>query len=397
MKTKNIGPRTARAKGFDLREVTALSLILSLIFVLSILKGMFPPLPFHMRFGVVDEARGKQEKYRRFSAEFFDTFDTRVSFTAFAKDEAEFERYVNIVHDEMSRLHRLFDIYHDYDGLVNLKTVNEAAGTVPVTVDSDIVRLLELAKAAYEDTGGAVDVALGPVLAIWHEHREKAAGGNASVPSLAELQAAAVRVSAHDILLDRENSTVLLRYPGMSLDVGAIAKGYAVERAVERVRESGLRSGLLNAGGNVAVVGGPLDGRATWNVGVRAPGEGKNASAILDILYLADGSAVTSGTDQRYFMAEGRRWHHIVDPKTLFPAEGVSAVTVLHADSAVADVLSTAAFILPREEARALIAKHGAEAIWIEPDGTKFATPGYLKLSKLGGASAGNARNARNP
>jgi thiamine biosynthesis lipoprotein len=348
------------------------------------------------------EAKGE---YRRFSAEFFDTFDTHVSFTAFAKDEAEFERYTNVVHDEMRRLHRLFDIYHGYDGLVNLKTVNEAAGTAPMRVAPDIAALLEIAKAACEDTGGAVNAALGPVLAIWHERREKAAGGASApsdlVPSLAELQAAAVHVSARDILIDRENSTVLLRHPDMRLDVGAIAKGYAVQKAVERVREAGLRSGLLNAGGNVAVIGAPLDGRAAWRIGVRAPGadrlEDENASEILDIISLSDGSAVTSGNDQRYFTAGGRRWHHIIDPETLFPAEGVTSVTVLHPNSTDADILSTAAFILPLDKARALLAKRGAEALWVLPDGSKFATPGYLKLSKLGEGQAENKRSVRKP
>jgi thiamine biosynthesis lipoprotein len=333
---------------------------------------------------LMGEAR---EKHRRFSAEFFDTFDTHVSFTAFAKDEAEFERYADIVRGEMRRLHRLFDIYHDCDGLANLKTVNDAAGTAPVRADPDILELLALAKAAYEDTGGTVNAALGPVLAIWRERRERAARGDASVPTIAELQTAAVHVSAGDILLDRENSTVFLPYPDMKLDVGAVAKGYAVQRTVERLRKAGLRSGLINAGGNVAVVGAPLDGRAMWNIGVRAPGGNSAAEKIIDVLHLSDEAAVTSGSDQRYFTAEGRRWHHIIDPKTLFPAEGAASVTVLHPDSAIADILSTAAFILPRDEARALVAKHGAEALWVMPDGSKFATPGYLKRSKLGGAS----------
>jgi thiamine biosynthesis lipoprotein len=346
--------------------------------------ALFAVVSLYALVWAMGEAKGK---YRRFSTEFFDTFNTHVSFTAFAKNEAEFERYADIVRDEMRRLHRLFDIYYNYDGLVNLKTVNDAAGTVPVRADSDIMELLALAKAAYGDTGGAVNVALGPILAIWHERRERAAAGAPAppaVPSIEELRAAAVHVSAGDILLDSENSTVLLLYPDMRIDVGAVAKGYAVQKTVGRLREAGLRSGLINAGGNVAVIGIPLDGRAVWNIGVRTPGGNTEAAKILDILYLSDGSAVTSGNDQRYFMAEGRRWHHIIDPKTLFPAEGADSVTVLHPDSAVADILSTAAFILPRDEARALIAKHGAEALWVMPGGTKFATPGYIKLSKAG-------------
>jgi thiamine biosynthesis lipoprotein len=162
-----------------------------------------------------------------------------------------------------------------------------------------------------------------------------------------------------------------------------LAKGYAVQKAVELLRSSGLKSGLINAGGNVVVIGFPLDGRETWSIGVRAP---DGTGGLLDVLSLSDGAAVTSGNDQRYFTVAGRRYHHIIDPKTLYPADGVSSVTVLHPNSAVADVLSTAAFILPMDKARPLIAKRGAEAIWLLSDGTKFATPGYLRLSRLGGS-----------
>ncbi|MDR1979050.1 MAG: FAD:protein FMN transferase [Synergistaceae bacterium] len=332
---------------------------------------------------------GSRGKPRKFSAEFFDTFNTLVSFTAFVKDDAEFERYSNILHEEMSRLHRLFDIYNSYDGLVNMKTLNDAAGTAPMRVDPSIAELLEIARNAYDDTGGAVNAALGPVLSIWHDHRERALanGEDASVPSRSELIAAGSHISVHDIVIDRERSTVFLRYDDMRLDVGALAKGYAVQKTVELLRKSGLQSGLINAGGNVAVIGEPLDGRETWSIGVRAPSDG-DVSKILDVLYLSNGSVVTSGNDQRYFTAEGRRYHHIIDPKTLFPADGVRAVTVFHPDSATADILSTAAFILPRDEARSLIARHGAEAIWLMSDGTKLATPGYLRLSQLGGSAA---------
>jgi thiamine biosynthesis lipoprotein len=328
--------------------------------------------------------------YRKFSSESFDSFDTLVTFTAFARDEAEFKRYEDILRGEMGRLHRLFDIYHDYEGLVNLKAVNDAAGLAPVTADPSIIDLLELASDAYGYTSGAVNITLGPVLSIWHDHREKALenpGSDAAVPSFSELEAAAVHVSPGDILIDRERSSVFLRYAGMRLDVGAMAKGYAAQRAAQLVREAGLRSGLINAGGNVVVMGPPLDGRETWNIGVHAPSEENDMSKLLDVLYLADGSAVTSGGDQRYFTAGGRVYHHIIDPETLYPAENVKSVTVIHKDSATADILSTAAFILPLDKARELIVSRGAEALWVAEDGSKIATPGYLNLSKIGRSS----------
>jgi thiamine biosynthesis lipoprotein len=331
-----------------------------------------------------NDRESAQEEFRKFSLEFFDTFDTLVSFTAFAKNEAEFQEYAKIFHDEMVRLHRLFDVYNSYEGLINMKTLNDNAGGVPLHVDPAIAALLETAKDAYEDTEGAVNVALGPVLAVWHDLRERAsAKDDVSIPTPAELSAAAFHVSVHDVVIDQERSTVFLRYNDMRLDVGALGKGFAVQSAVELLRASGLKSGLINAGGNVAVIGTPLDGRETWSIGVRAPNGTSEKNELLDILYLSEGAVVTSGNDQRYFTVAGRRYHHIIDPQTLYPANGVNSVTVLHPNSTTADILSTAAFILPIDKARPLIARHGAEAIWLLSNGTKFATPGYLRLSQL--------------
>jgi thiamine biosynthesis lipoprotein len=333
---------------------------------------------------------GTSDRAEKFSAEFFGTFDTVVTFTAFAKDSAEFDAYLNVVRDEMTRLHRLFDVYNSYDGLNNIRTINEAAGAAPVNADPDIVELLEIAKTAYADTNGAVNVALGPVLSIWHDHRERALAdsADASAPSYEELSAAASHVSPDDIEIDRENSTVRLRYSDMRLDVGALAKGFAAQKTVEAARGAGLKSGLLNAGGNVIVIGPPLDGRGAWSVGIRAPAEDGDRSKLFDVVYLSEGSAVTSGSDQRYFVADGRRYHHIIDPETLFPAESVRSVTVLHPDSSAADILSTAAFILRLGGARQLIEKHGAEAVWVTEDWKTAATDGYLPLSKSGRENA---------
>jgi thiamine biosynthesis lipoprotein len=331
-----------------------------------------------------------EAEYRKFSSDSFDSFDTLVTFTAFARDETEFERYTKIVSDEMARLHRLFDIYHDYEGLANIKTINDMAGVAPVAVDPSIADLLEIMTDAYGYTGGAVNAALGPVLSIWRDYREAAGDAEGgAVPSIGELRAAAAHISPADILIDRDRSTVFLLHGGMRLDVGAAAKGYAAQKAAELVRMSGLRSGLINAGGNVVVIGRPLDGRETWNIGVHSPTAEGDMSKLTDVLRITGGAVVTSGNDQRYFTAGGRRYHHIIDPETLYPAENVKSVTVIHPDSAEADVLSTAAFILPLEKARELIERRGAEAMWVKEDGEKQATPGYLRLSEYAGTQDG--------
>jgi thiamine biosynthesis lipoprotein len=331
-----------------------------------------------------------------FSAEFFDTFDTVVTFTAFTKDRSEFEAYLKLLRDEMTRLHRLFDIYNSYDGIVNVKTINDSAGGAPVKVEAEVLELLEIAGNAYRDCDGAVNIALGPVLSIWRGYRERALsdGAGAMIPSYAELSSASRHMSAEDIEIDRDSSEVRLSYPDMRLDVGALAKGFAVQRSVELLRGAGLESGIINAGGNVAVIGSPPDGREAWNIGVRAPA-GEANSGIIDVLSISGGAVVTSGSYQRYFTAGNRRYHHIIDPKTLYPAEGVKAVTVLHPDSAMADVLSTAAFILPYAEARALILRHGAEAIWVTEDGKLIMTDGYRGLSRV--AKSADRRSLHDP
>ncbi|MDR1137217.1 MAG: FAD:protein FMN transferase [Synergistaceae bacterium] len=331
-------------------------------------------------WGVLGDARRGESL--KFSSEFFGTFDTVVTFTAFTADEAEFERFLGVVSGEMNRLSRLFDIYADYGGAVSVKTINDMAGTAPLKVDRDILSLLALAKEAHGETGGAINVALGPVLAIWHYRRERAASGDAvAPPSEDELRRAAVHTSIDDVEIDEENGTVFLRYPDMRLDVGAIAKGYAAQKAADRVRDAGLVSGIINAGGNVVIIGPPLDGRGAWNIGVQSPEPG-GASSLIDVLSLSGGSAVTSGNYQRYFVSDGKVYHHIIDPETLYPAERVKSVTIIHPDSATADILSTASFIMPSEDASALIERHGAEAIWVTDGGAVVTTPGYLEYSK---------------
>ena len=321
----------------------------------------------------------------KYSADFFDVFDTYTTVVGYAGSQEEFDSYVELIHGEMLRLHRLYDIYSDYPGITNLKTVNDSAGLAPVAVDAAIIDLLELAERAYEETGGAVNVAMGPVLRVWHEYREAGLADpeGARLPDMAELRAAAEHMAIENLIVDREAGTVLLREAGMSLDVGALAKGYAAQLAADRAREAGFTSFVLSAGGNVCAVGTPADGRDSWSVGIQSP---DSAQDLLDTVYISDMSVVSSGDYQRYYTVEEVDYHHIIDPETLLPARRARAVTVLHPDSGQADLLSTAAYILPLEEAMALVEAHSAEGIWLLPDGSMRATEGYRAVSQMFGA-----------
>lgn len=265
---------------------------------------------------------------------------------------------------ELTRLHRLFDIYNEYDGIVNLCTVNARAGEW-VEVDGEIIEFLLWGRKVALLTVGEVDITLGAVLKIWHEARE-----NKVLPDESALKEAKKHTGFDKLEIDEENRRVRLNDSAASIDAGALAKGWAVERAA-RVAPSGT---LINVGGNIRAVGAKPDGGA-WKLGIQNPDGG-----VLTAVAVTDGSVVTSGDYQRYFEVGGVRYCHIIDPDTLYPAAKWRGVSVVCASSALADALSTALFLMDRESGEALARECGAEALWIDADGAVYKTDGFEKM-----------------
>lgn len=309
---------------------------------------------------------------KQYQASFLTLFDTATTILGYADSEEEFQAVAQTLHDELLEYHQLFDIYHDYEGVNNLKTVNDRAGIAPVEVDRRIIDLLLDCRELYEATGGKVNVAMGSVLSLWHEARTEGVDDpeHAALPDRQALEEAARHVSFDAVLIDEAASTVYLTDPLQRLDVGAVAKGWSVERVCENA-PSGL---LLSVGGNVRATG-PKPGDAPWVVGVQSPDGGREE--YLHTLYLDRGSVVSSGDYQRYFTVDGVRYHHIIDPDTLYPSDRWRAVTVLCPDSGLADVLSTAIFNMDREEGQALLDRYEARALWVAPDGSISYSPGF--------------------
>ncbi|MBP5253846.1 MAG: FAD:protein FMN transferase [Lachnospiraceae bacterium] len=308
---------------------------------------------------------------KRYETSFLDVFDTVTYVKGYALSEEAFRKDADAVHETLVKYHRLYDIYHTYDGIANLKTVNDRAGTEPVRVDREILDLLLFARSVSEETGGAVDVTLGAVLSLWHEAREYAAAhpGDAYVPSGEALREAARHTGFGLLEIDEEAGTVFLTDPDARLDVGALAKGFATARAAEQA-PAGM---LLSVGGNVAATGPKPDG-TPWVVGVVDPDGGEGYTHTLEI---GRTSVVTSGDYQRYFTAGGIRYHHIIDPDTGYPSRRWKAVTVIAGDSGIGDALSTALFILGREAGEKLLLLHGAEGMWVGQDGTEYFSDGF--------------------
>lgn len=303
---------------------------------------------------------GREQK--QYTATFLTLFDTVTTIVGRAETEEEFTKKVRIVHDELLVCHQLFDIYNDYEGINNLKTVNDSAGLAPVEVDERIIGLLLDCKSYWPLTGGKVNAAMGSVLKLWHDARTAGIHdpANAVVPDMQALQAAGEHTDFDAVTIDEAASTVFISDPEIRLDVGAVAKGWAVQR-VSEIAPSGL---LISVGGNVCATG-PKDGNGTpWVVGVQNPDGGE----YLHTIYVTGGSVVTSGDYQRAYMADGKLYHHIIDPDTWYPSEYWRSVTVVCPDSGLADALSTALFLLPQQEGQALLDSCGAEAMWVSPD-----------------------------
>ncbi len=323
-----------------------------------------------------EKGQGELEKYNAYS---FDYFDTVTTISGYAENKESFDAVANEVLASLSEYHRLFTIYHRFDGLENLCTINELVDGQhrTVKVDRRVIDMLLYAKQMHELTDGHVNIAMGSVLSIWHDYRTIGMDDpvSAQLPPMDKLLSAAQHTDIESLVIDEQNCTVTITDPQMKLDVGAIAKGYAVEMVAQDLESRGITGYVLNVGGNVRTIGAKADG-APWTVGLENPmDEGED---YLCYLGLSGQTLVTSGSYQRYYLVNGKRYHHIIHPETLMPAEGFVSVSVLTKHSGMADALSTALFCMTLEQGMALVASLAdTEAQWVLPDGTLYHTEGW--------------------
>lgn len=252
--------------------------------------------------------------------------------------------------------------------------LNASAGngqSVPLSEDS--IYVLKTAQQ-YEDLSqGTFDITVGPLVKAWGVITP-----TPRVPAQEEIDELLGLVDYHDLLIDDVNNTAQLMRPGQQVDLGGIAKGYAGDEVIEVLKANGVESGFVNLGGNVVALGAKPDGNP-WNVGIRdpRPAEGSDQSSI-GVLQVVDKAVVTSGDYERYFMQDGVRYHHILDPRTGYPARsGVISVTIIADSSIEADALAKPAFILGLTEGMALVESiPGIEAVFITEDKRVYTTPG---------------------
>lgn len=312
-------------------------------------------------------------RQREYTTTWFDLLDTVSVVRGYASSQEEWDAQMEALHADLLHYHQLFDIYHHYDGMTNLYDVNAGAAAAPVAVSPELYAFLEwCAGRVWEQTGGATNVAAGALLSLWHDARESDAP---APPDPDLLEAARDHIDIADLQLDSAEQTVFFADPDLRLDVGAVAKGYAVELAAQAAEERGLESALLNIGGNLRAIGEKANGEGAWNIGVENPW-GSEPAYIQTLALPAGYSLVVSGDYQRYFEYEGVRYAHLIDLTTGYPARYYSSVAILapRGEGGMADAWSTALFCLPENTGRALLPAGDVAALWMYPDGSTAAT-----------------------
>lgn len=318
-------------------------------------------------------------KKERFSTSFLDLFDTASTVIAYDDSQEAFDEHFEQFHQRLEEYDRLYDIYNSYEGVVNLCTLNNQAKDGSVKVDSKIIDLLEYCKYVYDLSEGRTNICFGAVLSIWHDSREYGIDNpqEAELPYMEELKAAAKHTDFDSLVIDMENSTVHFSDPELKLDVGAVAKGYAVREVCKWAEENLWSSAAINIGGNVCTFGYKNnDGKTLWNIGIENPDSSAN-DYLLNVK-ISDLSVVTSGDYQRYYTVNGKNYCHIISTETLMPSEYVTSVSVICDDCALGDALSTTLFNMTIEQGKEMVENmQGVEAVWVDKEYNETYSSGF--------------------
>lgn len=262
------------------------------------------------------------------------------------------------VENEMQRLEALMNFYKDSS---EIGTLNNYGFQKNIKLSREVFFIIKKAKYFSKISGGAFDISLAPVIKLWGVFTK-----NQRVPLEEEIKEKLSLVNYNNLILNESENTVKFSKENMKIDLGGIAKGYAADRAVQIYKQNNVSAAFINLGGNVMVFGEKPD-HSDWSVGVQEPF--KSRGEIIGVINVRDESVVTSGNYVRYFEDKGIKYHHIIDPRTGYPADSnLMSVTVVSQNSMECDALSTAAFVLGDEKGMKFIESYGAKAVFITKD-----------------------------
>jgi len=289
--------------------------------------------------------------------------DTIVSITVVADSKDMAEKAIEKTFAEITRFGDLINFYSDTSELAG---INRNAGIHSVKVSPETLDVIEKAVFAAEKSGGAFDPTIGPIIKLWDFLNKKK-------PTEAEILQALPLVKYKDILIDRADATIFLKRKGMMIDLGGIAKGYAADLAVESLKKEGILSGLVSIAGDIRTFGMKPD-KSPWTIGIKNPRQTAEKDEIIAKIRLTDKAISTAGDYERFFLLEGKRYHHLLDPKSGYPAELCRSVSVIADKGVITDGFDNAVFILGPEKGMKLVKEMGMDAIIIDSSGTIHMT-----------------------
>jgi FAD:protein FMN transferase len=290
--------------------------------------------------------------------------DTLVTITVVSASESKAEKSVEAAFAEIEKLEKLLNFYSAES---EISLINKNAGLFSVKVSSDILRLVDKALYVSEKTEGSFDITIGPLTSMYNFHKQIR-------PDDGKIREKLPLINYRDLLIDNAKSTIYLKRRGMLIDPGGIAKGYAADMAVETLKKQGIPAGIVAIAGDIKAFGLKPDG-TPWKIGIRNPNATGDKDDIMATVELTDMAISTSGDYERYFISKGNKFHHLLDPKTGYPAGGCRSVTIIAKEGVFADAFATGIFILGPEKGMTVFEKTGFSGIIIDGSGTTHITP----------------------
>lgn len=284
---------------------------------------------------------------------------SRFDITVLAIDEEL--GYINI-EEAAAEITRIEKMISSWDETSETSDINRNAGIKPVKVSSELFKLIERSKQISELTDGAFDISYSSMDNIW-----KYDGTMQEMPSEAEIKNSVAKVGYKKIILDTENQTVFLKQKGMKISFGAIGKGYAADKAKELLVSKQVVGGIINAAGDLSTWGTDVSGKK-WIIGIVNP---LSPDKIVSWLPVVESSVATSGNYEKYVTFNGKRYSHIIDPRTGYPSSGITQVSIFAKSAELCDALATAVFIMGRDAGLSLINQLGGTEVILFDDENK--------------------------